>query len=46
MSNIDKLKDLNRRLTAALDDPQPGLISWRGLLADICDEIAKYGRGK
>jgi hypothetical protein len=25
---IEELKELNRRLTALLDDPQPGLMSW------------------
>lgn len=40
--NLDKLKELNRRLTALLADPQPGFMSWQGFLHEVLTEIASF----
>ncbi len=47
---IKELKELNRRLTALLDDPQPGLASWCVLLGrtmtDLIDGWTRQPREK
>lgn len=34
MSNIDELNMLCKRLSALLDDPHPGLFTWRGAVVE------------
>jgi hypothetical protein len=40
--NLDELKDLNRRLTSLLADPQMGLSTWQECLADVLTKIAEF----
>lgn len=40
MPDLDRLRELNRRLTALLDDPQPGLFSWCQCLAEVMRDLA------
>jgi hypothetical protein len=40
--NLDELKDLNRRLTSLLDDPQLGLFTWHQCLAEVLNKIAEF----
>ncbi len=42
-SGLDELRELNRKLKQLLDDPQPGLYTWRMALRDIISEINKFG---
>lgn len=50
MSNtpgLDRLRELNRRLTGLLADAQPGFFTWRVALSDTLTEMADYaGHGK
>ena len=36
---IEELKEITRRLTALLDDPQPGLFSWNLCLGKVMTEL-------
>lgn len=36
---IEELQDLNKRLTALLDDPQPGLFTWCEMLWKVLAEL-------
>ena len=40
--NLDELKELNRQLTMLLEDPQPGLFTWRLHLWDVLEKIAEF----
>ena len=40
--SLKELKDLNRRLTSLLDDPQPGLFTWCESFSDVCYQIGMY----
>jgi len=42
--NLDELRDLNRRLTLLLSDPQPGLATWKLALAEVLCAIAAFVR--
>ena len=42
MSGIEKLQALNRHLTSLLDDPHPGLATWRIALSKTLMELADY----
>jgi len=39
---LDQLKELNRRLSGLLDDPQPGLYTWHKMLSECLIEMALY----
>lgn len=39
---IDELRELNRKLSLLLDDPQPGLFSWRIMLSETLMDMANY----
>ena len=36
---ISELSNLNRQLTALIDDPNPGMFAWRGMLSECLQEI-------
>src|SRR4051812_4446367 len=40
--NLERLKELNQKLKALLDDPQPGLSSWQALVDSNLQAIALY----
>jgi hypothetical protein len=42
MSGLDELRELHMKLGQLLDDPQPGLATWRLALSQILLELAKY----
>jgi len=42
MPNLDKLREINQRLTLLLEDPHPGLMSWSGFLYDVLEEITEF----
>lgn len=39
---IDELRRLHRTLGVLLDDPQPGLLTWKKMLSEILLEMACY----
>ena len=39
---IEKLRELNRRLGELLDDPHPGLWSWRDMLSNTLLEMVDH----
>ena len=39
---LDELKELNRKLTGLLDDPQPGLATWNLALGKVMHGISKF----
>lgn len=41
-SGIDELKELNRQLAGLLDDPQPGLFTWKEALSACCLDIGDF----
>ena len=44
---IDELRDLNRKLASLLDDPQPGIATWRMCLNKLLMQMADYaGMGR
>ncbi len=46
MSNtpgIDELRELMRQLSLLLDDPHPGLFTWKESLSHYCLEIGDFG---
>lgn len=42
MTNLEELKNLNKRLTGLLEDPQPGLFTWHDALADVLLQISTF----
>ena len=42
MPNLDKLREINQRLTLLLEDPHPGLMSWSGFLYDVLEKLAEF----
>jgi len=42
--NLDELKELNRQLTMLLENPQPGLLTWRLHVWDVLEKIARFVR--
>lgn len=42
MSNLNDLKQLNKRLTSLLDDPQLGCFTWHEALGNLLNEIAEF----
>ena len=42
---LEKIKELNRRLTALLDDPQEGRASWCIALGQVLEELADGWKG-
>lgn len=42
MSGIEELKELNRKLGMLLDDPHPGLMTWRSFLHEYLSEMSKF----
>jgi hypothetical protein len=40
--NLDELKELNQQLTLLLEDPQPGLFTWRLHLWNVLKKIAEF----
>jgi hypothetical protein len=42
MDSLKELKEWNDKLTSLLNDPHPGLVTWKIQLADILTEIAKF----
>lgn len=40
MTVLDRVRELNQKLAALLEDPQVGLISWCGFYMSILDELA------
>lgn len=43
--NIDELRGHAKALVALLDDPQPGLMTWRTALYQVLKQIAEFGPG-
>ncbi len=44
--SFSHIKDLNRRLTALLDDPHPGLMSWCQEYATVMQTISDFWNRK
>ncbi len=44
--NIDELRGHAKALVTLLDDPQPGLMTWRVALAQVLVQIAEFGPGE
>lgn len=42
MTNLEKLKRLNDRLTSLLNEPEPGLYGWQMTLAEVVAKIALF----
>jgi len=42
MTNIETLQDIAHRLVGLIDNPEPGLMTWRAALADVRSELAKF----
>jgi hypothetical protein len=42
--NLNELRELNRQLTMLLEDPQPGLFTWRLHLWDVLEKIGRFVR--
>lgn len=40
--NLDRLRELSRQLKELVDDPQPGLFTWREMLRDTLRKIAAF----
>lgn len=40
--NLDELRELSRKLQQMLENPEPGLMTWREYLHDICAQIGKF----
>ena len=40
--NIKELLELSRKLTQLLEDPHPGLLSWRLFLNNLIKQIGEY----
>lgn len=43
---LEQLKEYNRRLSALLEDPQPGLISWNMFLHDVMTQMCNEFMGQ
>ena len=39
MTALEELKEMNRKLTLLLDDPQPGLITWNQFVCSNVKEM-------
>jgi len=44
MPNLEELKELNRKLAMLLEDPQPGLFTWKRHLWDVLEKIAEFAK--
>jgi hypothetical protein len=42
MTNLEKLKRLNDRLTALLAEPETGHVMWQLMLAEVISKIAMF----
>lgn len=40
--NIDELRELSRKLAALIEDPQPGLATWRMQFAEMAKTMAGF----
>lgn len=40
--NIDELRELSRKLAALIEDPQPGLATWRLQLGEVAKTMAGF----
>lgn len=39
---LARIRELNQQLSRLMEDPQPGLVTWRTLLSQTLEELAIY----